>query len=202
MTSAPQDASPKSLIERLEALKKPINNDRFDYKYEREHNQTIDEAIAIVREHAAAQGNLVAVLLHFANRYCPLNDDGKPEALRLIAALGEPAKASSASLSPEVNAAGVLAAEKAYRQHIEGRPMLPAIAAYLRAVLGGISARKEEDSSKVDAKPSPASEAATLTPKEKYEIADRIVTESRSKSDVVQDVFDEIAERFELRRRG
>jgi ribosomal protein L17 len=50
----------------------------------------------------------------------------------------------------------------------------------------------------------PATErrAVTLTASEKYVIADEIVTENRSKTDVVQDVFDEIAERFDIRRRG
>jgi hypothetical protein len=44
-------------------------------------------------------------------------------------------------------------------------------------------------------------ETATLTPTDKYAIADNIVTEGQSKSDVVQDVFDELAKRFEIRRR-
>jgi ribosomal protein L17 len=48
----------------------------------------------------------------------------------------------------------------------------------------------------------PERESVTLTASDKYAIADNIVIESRSKSDVVQDVFDELAKRFELRRRG
>ena len=44
-------------------------------------------------------------------------------------------------------------------------------------------------------------QSATLTPADKFAIADNISNESRSKSDVVQDVFDELVERFDMRKR-
>jgi hypothetical protein len=46
----------------------------------------------------------------------------------------------------------------------------------------------------------PERETVTLTACEKHAIADEIVTESRSKSDVVEDVFGELIKHFELRR--
>lgn len=48
----------------------------------------------------------------------------------------------------------------------------------------------------------PKREIVTLTTTDKYSIADCITTESRSKTDVVQDVFDELAERFEIRSKS
>jgi hypothetical protein len=48
----------------------------------------------------------------------------------------------------------------------------------------------------------PENRAVEIEASEKYAIADNIVTESRSKTDVVQDVFDELAEHFEIRRRS
>lgn len=45
-------------------------------------------------------------------------------------------------------------------------------------------------------------EIITLTAADKHDIADSITTESRSKTDVVQDVFDELAERFDIRRKS